>query len=423
MAGIIVTTGAARSTRMLMWTLLIVYILNFLDRQIVNILAEEISRDLKLSDRQIGLMTGLAFALFYTALGIPIARYVDRPATDRSRVISVSLGIWSVMTAACGLAGNFVQLLAARIGVGVGEAGCTPAAHALITDAIPAEKRSSAIAFYGLGIPIGGLIGMVVGGALNDLYGWRNAFLAVAIPGIAFAFILPLLLKDPGRHIAHAKAQNAQPFWEALGDIIRNRTFMLILLGASFTAFLSYGKGVWVVILFQRDFGLSAGQTGLWLGVVTGLAGMLGTWLGGYLADRFGAVDRRHLLTAPAIGMMVAAPVLFAAYYVSDWQVALALLTVPTVLNYFYYGPSYALAQRLVRPDQRALATSLMLFGQNLIGLGLGPLFFGILSDAFKPMAGTDSVRWVLYGAAWLGLLPAFYFWRASKRLNEALAR
>ena len=417
---------AATPTRLLLWTLLIVYILNFLDRQIVNILAEEISRDLKLSDTQIGLMTGLAFAVFYTFLGIPIARYADRPKSNRVALITWSLGLWSVMTAACGFAQNFVQLLLARIGVGVGEAGCTPAAHSIITGAVAPEKRSSAIAFYGLGIPIGGLLGMVVGGVLNDILGWRNAFLAAAVPGLLFALILPFLLKDPARDNATKASLAAsppleQPFWQALGEIASSRSFVFVLLGASFTAFLSYGKGVWVVILFQRDFGLSATETGLSLGVVAGLAGILGTWGGGYLADRFGARDRRHLLTAPAIGMAVAAPILFAAYFVDDWRLALVLLVVPTVFNSFYYGPSYALAQQLVKTEQRALATSLVVFGQNLIGLGLGPLFFGMLSDAFKPMAGVESVRWVLYGAAWLGLIPAFFFWRASLKLGTDL--
>ncbi len=417
---------AATPTRLLLWTLLIVYILNFLDRQIVNILAEEISRDLKLSDTQIGLMTGLAFAVFYTFLGIPIARYADRPKSNRVALITWSLGLWSVMTAACGFAQNFVQLLLARIGVGVGEAGCTPAAHSIITGAVAPEKRSSAIAFYGLGIPIGGLLGMVVGGVLNDTLGWRNAFLAAAVPGLLFALILPFLLKDPARDNATKASLAAsppleQPFWQALGEIASSRSFVFVLLGASFTAFLSYGKGVWVVILFQRDFGLSATETGLSLGVVAGLAGILGTWGGGYLADRFGARDRRHLLTAPAIGMAVAAPILFAAYFVDDWRLALVLLVVPTVFNSFYYGPSYALAQQLVKTEQRALATSLVVFGQNLIGLGLGPLFFGMLSDAFKPMAGVESVRWVLYGAAWLGLIPAFFFWRASLKLGTDL--
>lgn len=417
---------SATPTRLLLWTLLIVFILNFLDRQIVNILAEEISRDLKLSDTQIGLMTGLAFAIFYTFLGIPIARYADRPKSNRVRLITWSLALWSVMTAACGLAQNFVQLLLARIGVGIGEAGCTPAAHSIITGAVAPEKRSSAIAFYGLGIPIGGLLGLVVGGALNDIIGWRNAFLVAAIPGVLFALMLPFLLNDPARENIGkidkgAPLPSQQPLWLALREIATSRSFVLVLLGASFTAFLSYGKGVWVVILFQRDFGLSATQTGLTLGIVLGVAGMLGTWGGGYLADRFGARDKRHLLTTPAIGMAVAAPLLFAAYFVDDWRLALVLLFIPTALNTCYYGPSYALAQQLVKTEQRALATSLVVFGQNLIGLGLGPLFFGMLSDGFKPMAGTDSVRWVLYGAAWLGLIPAFFFWRASLRLESDL--
>ncbi len=415
-------SSAQASTRLLMWTLLVIYVFNFLDRQIVNILAHEISRDLGLSDTQIGLMTGLAFAVFYTFLGIPIARYADRPRTNRARLITLSLGLWSLMSAACGLAQNFVQLLLARIGVGVGEAGCTPAAHSIITDAVPREKRASAIAFYGLGIPIGSLIGMAVGGALSDVIGWRKTFLVVSIPGLLFALTLPFLLRDPARHVAAGQAATQQqPFFQALRQIMSSRAFVLVLLGASFTAFLSYGKGVWVTILFQRNFGLSAADTGFWLGITGGLSSMLGTWLGGYLADKHGAADRRHMLTGPALGMALAAPILFAAYYVDDWRWAVALLMLPGLLNYLYYGPCYALAQQLVAPGQRAVATSLVVFGQNLIGLGLGPLFFGMLSDAFKPLAGADSVRWVLYGAAWLGLVPAILLWRASKRLNSEL--
>ena len=265
------TAPAAKPTitnpKLLLWILMIVYVLNFLDRQIVNILAEPISRDLDLSDTQIGLLTGLAFALFYTLLGIPIARYADNSRTNRVGLISISLAVWSAMTALCGLAQNFAQLALARVGVGVGEAGCTPAAHSLITDSVPPEKRSSAIAFYGLGIPIGSLLG----------------------------------------------------------------------------------------------------------------------------------------------------------YFATDWRVAILLLFVPTALNAAYYGPTYATVQGLVKPEARAIAAALMLFAQNLIGLGLGPLLFGMMSDAFKPLAGDESVRWVLYGAAWLGLIPAFFFWRASLRLNAEL--
>jgi MFS family permease len=422
-----ISKNVVTSPRVLLWTLMVVYILNFLDRQIVNILAEPISRDLGLSDTQIGLLTGLAFALFYTFLGIPIARYADNPRTNRVNLISISIAIWSLMTAVCGLAQNFAQLALARIGVGVGEAGCTPAAHSLITDSVAPEKRSSAIAFYGLGIPIGSLLGLIVGGVLNDAYGWRVAFMVVGVPGLIMAVLLLFLLREPRKALMAEQAITGEKpratlsTKEALTEVFSSRAFLLLVIAASFTAFLSYGKGVWAVILFIRSFGLSAGETGTLLGVVLGLAGILGTWLGGALADRFGKVEKRHLLTMPAIGMVIAAPILFCGYYSTDWRVAIALLFLPTVLNAAYYGPTYACVQGLVKPEARAMASAVMLFAQNLIGLGLGPLLFGMMSDAFKPMAGDESVRWVLYGAAWLGLIPAFFFWRASLRLKDEL--
>lgn len=416
------------SERLVLWTLLVVYIFNFLDRQIVNILAEPIRRDLAMTDTQLGLMTGLAFALFYTVLGLPIARYADRPRSDRVGLISISLIVWSGMTALCGVAQNFWQLLAARIGVGVGEAGCTPAAHSLISDLVPRERRASAIAFYGLGIPIGGLLGMVIGGQLSDLVGWRNAFLIVGAPGILLALFVWLVLRDPRRSAAATAlaARSAPPApamkaSTAIAEILKVRAFVLLALAGGLVAFLGYGKGVWAAVYFIRSHGLSAGETGLYLGLTAGLAGILGTWAGGAIADRYGRIDKRHMLTGPALGLALGAPMLFAAYYVDDWRLAIALIIVPTVLNSLYYGPTYSLAQRLVRPELRAMATAVMLFVQNLIGLGLGPLFFGMLSDAFKPVAGADSVQWVLFGAAWLGLAPAYLFWRASLRLNAEI--
>ncbi|WP_310497983.1 MFS transporter, partial [Sandarakinorhabdus sp.] len=184
-------------------------------------------------------------------------------------------------------------------------------------------------------------------------------------------------------------------------------------------AFLSYGKGVWALIYFQRTHGLSVGETALYAGTILGAAGIFGTWAGGWLADRYGSQNRRHMLTGPAIGMVIAPPMLFAAYASSDWRVAMALLVLPTIFNASYYGPAYAAVQTLATPQTRAMAAAVMVFAQNLIGLGLGPLFFGAMSDYFKPMAGPDSVRWVLYGAAWLGLLPAFFFWRGSIALGR----
>lgn len=419
-------TGA-QSVRLTLWILLTVYVFNFIDRQIVNILAEPIARDLELSDTQIGLMTGLAFALFYTVLGIPIARYADRPTTSRPKLIATALAVWSAMTAMCGLAQNFWQLLLARIGVGVGEAGCTPPAHSLISDMVPPEKRSSALAFYSLGIPIGSLLGMVIGGTLADLMGWREAFVVVGLPGVALALLVWFVLRDPRRSEAAAalRAQTAPavalPLRQAVSEVMRSRAYVLLLLAGAAAAFLSYGKTTWTTIFFQRTHDLTPGQVGLWFGLLGGVAGILGTWLGGFLADRFGAKSRRHVLSAPAIGMAVAVPLAIAAYHAPSWPLALVLLFLPTVFNSLYYGPTYSAAQGLVPMRARAIAAALLLFFQNLIGLGLGPLFFGMLSDWLQPAYGADSVRYVLYGAAVLGLVPAFFFWRCSLHLDGEL--
>ncbi len=413
--------------RMLLFTLLLVYILNFLDRQILNILGEPIKADLGLSDTALGLLAGPAFAVFYALLGLPIARWADRPSTNRTGLIAVSLALWSVMTAVCGLAQNFTQMLLARIGVGVGEAGCTPAAHALISDSVEPAKRASAIAFYGMGVPIGTLLGLIIGGVVNDIWGWRAALMLVGLPGVLLAAVLPLLIRDPRRGLAGASAaapaRAAVPVGQALRGIFASRAYVLLLVGASLTAFLSYGKGLWTISFFVRSHGLSTTQIGLAMAVTLGLAGVLGTWLGGWAADRYGQQDRRHQLTVPALGMAIAAPLLFLGYWAEHWLAAAALLIVPTMLNAAYYGPAYASVQGLVPPASRSMAAAIMLFGQNFIGLGLGPLIFGALSDALQPTAGSESVRWVLYGAAWLGLLPAFFFWRASLLLGRDMDR
>jgi len=406
--------------RLLLWTLLVVYIFNFIDRQIVAILAEPISRDLGLNDSQLGLLTGLAFALFYATLGVPIARVADNGRTNRSRLIAVCVAVWSAMTALCGVAQNFWQLLLARIGVGVGEAGCTPTAHALIADSLPPEKRAGGIAFFGLGIPIGGLLGTLIGGGMAEMLGWRAAFFVVGLPGLLLAVWVWFFLKDPREMRAPGVAAPPRlSMWASLKALASSPAYCLVLSGASLVAFLSYGKGVWVLVYFQRTHGLSVGQTALFVGVTLGIAGIVGTWLGGWAADRWGRHDKRHMLTLPAWAMVLAAPILFAGYWIDDWRLAIALLVLPTIANSAYYGPASGAAQVLARPDTRAMAAAWMVFAQNLIGLGLGPLLFGALSDMLKPEYGAQSVRIVLYFAAWAGLLPALLFWLGARALGR----
>ena len=370
-------------------------------------------------------MTGLAFALFYTILGLPIARFSDRPTTHRPKLIAAALATWSAMTALCGMAQNFVQLLLARIGVGIGEAGCTPPAHSLIADMVEPKKRSSALAFYALGIPVGTLLGMMIGGLLADFVGWRRAFFIVGVPGVLLAIVVAWVLKEPRRHLTQAQAasnaQQTMPLGQAVRSVMGSRAFVLLLVAGSAAAFLAYGKTTWTTIFFQRTHGLTPGEVGFWFGVVNGAAGIAGTFLGGWLADRYGAENRRHVLTAPAVGMALAVPLAFLAYRADNWLFALTLLFLPTLFNSLYYGPTYSAAQGLVPLRARAIAAAVLLFFQNLIGLGLGPLFFGMLSDWLRPEFGEESVRYVLYGAAFLGLLPAFFFWRCSLRLNEEL--
>jgi len=411
---------------MTLGVLLVVYIFNFLDRQIVTILAEPIARDLSLSDTQIGVLTGLSFALFYSALGLPIARYADNPKTDRVKLIAAAMAVWSLMTAVCGLAGNFFQLLLARIGVGVGEAGSTPPSHSLITDSTPPEKRASAFGIYQLGPPIGGLLGMVLGGVLADSLGWRNAFIVIGLPGILLAFLVIFLLKDP-RRSGTASSAEAKPSAlgtrEAIARIFESRAMRRLLVVACFASFATYGILIWTTIFFQRSHGLSPGETGIWFGLVNGIASIAGVWLGGKIGDRDRKKGDQHLLTVGAVTLMVSGPFLIAALLMADWRMAMLVMFPAIFLNWLYVAPFYSAVQGLVPPAARAVASALILFLQNLVGLGLGPVVLGYFSDLLKPEYGGESVRYVLFFASGLALIAGAVLWSAREYLPDELDR
>lgn len=431
----VINPVSAGYRRYALWVLLIIYTLNFLDRQVVNILAEPIKRDLGLADWQLGMMTGLAFAIFYTVLGIPIARLAE--TRNRPMIIGASVAAWSAFTVLCGFTQNFWQLILARIGVGVGEAGCTPPAHSLITDYVPKEKRASAIAFYSIGTPLGTLVGMAMGGLVADAYGWRVAFMVAGAPGVIFALIAAFTLVEPRRQLAAdiaARAASKISFGAALAVLATKKTFWLVALAASIKAFVGYGHAPFTASYFFRNhgpevaelaagFGLkSAGFLGLALGLIGGTAGVIGAWLGGLLADRLGAKDLRAYVIVPAIASLVAIPFFILAVSVDSPMAAIGILSVPVLLGTLWYGPVYATAQSIVDPAMRATASAVLLLIINLIGLGLGPVAVGALSDLLAGHFGlgeAQGVRWALILSTLLGLVAFALFWTARKTIRE----
>ncbi|MFW6094298.1 MAG: spinster family MFS transporter [Pseudomonadota bacterium] len=401
------STVAPRYRNFVLAMLVVVYIFNFLDRQIVTILAEPIKIDLGLSDTQIGLMTGLAFAIFYTVLGIPIARLADR--ANRVTIISVALVIWSGMTAACGLAQNFGQMLAARIGVGVGEAGCSPPAHSLIADYFPPERRASALSIYALGIPVGSILGLLAGGWIAEFYGWRMAFFLVGAPGVALALVFRFAIREPVRGISDAggaAAAGEQPaLLETLRTLLGNRTIAHLALGGALTSFVGYGLGQWLPAYFIRLHDLGVGETATWFGLVLGVASAVGTFVGGALADRLAYRDRRVYAWLPAAGVLAAFPFFLVALVLNRPYLAIGILVTPYLLNSLWLGPAFGTIQNLAPMRMRALASAILLFVVNIVGLGLGPFLVGVVSDLLREPFGDESLRYAIV------LSTAAYFW------------
>ena len=427
--------------RLMLGVLLLVYVFNFLDRQIMAILAEPIARELHLSDTKIGVMTGLAFALFYTVLGLPIARFADRPHTDRVKVIAAAVALWSAMTALCGVAQSFTQMLIARVGVGIGEAGGTPPAHSLIADRAPPERRASAMAAYQLGPPIGGLIGMVTGGLIAQAYGWRRAFLVVGLPGLLLSLAVLLLLRDPRfsaagvdrRRVAAGIAartgeaglagEPAMTTAEALRHIFGSPAMRRLLLVAAIGPLSGYGLLIFGAVFFQRVHHLSVGQAGVTFGVVNGLAMAAGVWLGGMLGDHMRRRDPRQIMTWPSLAFMASAPLTVAALFAPTALTANLLFFPAILLLYLYVGPYYSAVQGLVPRQARAVASATVLFLQNLLGLGLGPVVLGYISDSLKPTYGAESIRYAMAIATVFALIAAFILWSSRKYLAEELDR
>jgi len=398
--------------------LTLVYVFNFIDRQVLVILQESIKEELHLSDTQLGMLSGFTFAVFYVTLGIPIARLADR--TNRRNTVAVSLGLWSIMTACSGLARNFVQLLLARVGVGVGEAGGSPPAHAMITDYFPAKKRSTALSFYSSGLYIGILTGFLMGGYLNQQLGWRAAFFVLGIPGIILSLLFYTTVKEPRRgatDLSAAVTKDEHSLGHVLKFLYSRKTFVYLALATGSLAFCQYGMLNWAPSFLMRLHGMKISQIGVLLGLIVGISGAIGTFTGGFLTDHFGKTDARWYLKIPAYAILIAIPFIAGYLFLQNVFLALICLGCFVLLLSMYLGPSIAVVHSLVPASMRALSSAILFLVLNLIGLGFGPLVVGFISDQLKPTLHAESLRWAMSITLVVSAGAAILFFVSAKKM------
>jgi predicted MFS family arabinose efflux permease len=403
--------------------LTIVYAFNFIDRQLLAILQEAIKAELLLSDGQLGLLSGFAFAVFYVTAGIPIASWADR--SNRRNIVSVSLFLWSFMTAVSGFAQNYLQLLLARIGVGIGEAGGSPPSHSIISDIFPPGNRAGALGFYSMGVNIGILFGFLLGGWLNEFFGWRVAFMVVGAPGILLAIVVRMTLAEPVRGIAESRVASdaAVPFRNVMALLWSRKSFRHMALGAALNAFAAYSSASWSASFMIRTHNMSTGELGTWLALISGLGGAIGVFLGGFIADRLSVRDKRWYTWVSAIAGLISVPFIAGTYLAGSAYAALGLMVIPGLLHNMYLGCTLATTHSLVGLRMRALSSAILFLILNLIGLGMGPLLVGMLSDYLQVGHGSDSLRLaMLYLLPLAVLWSSYHFYLAGKTLRADLA-
>lgn len=406
--------------------LFVVYVFNFADRQVLSILIPSIKKEFAVSDTLIGLLTGPAFAFFYTVLGVPIARWADRGS--RKAVLVFSLSAWSLMTAASGLARSYATLTLARIGVGIGEAGGTPPSHSLLSDYFPPERRSTALALYGNGIYVGSGLGIMAGGLLEEaLGGWRMAFLAVGLAGVPLGLLVWLTVRDRPRGSADAApprpaARSQESFADVMRHLFAKPSFAFLVFGASFKSMAGYAVLVWGATFLIRVHGMSGAEVGKLFGPTIIFSGCLGVSLGGWMTDRIAERDPRWFMRLPAIYSVLAWPLALGFLLAPERGMAIAFFVPFYAVANLYVGPLWSTAQNLSRPDQRATASAVLLFILNLSGLGLGPFLIGASNDLLAPYYGDLAVRYSLVGVLTLSMAACVPFWLGSRTLREELA-
>ncbi len=402
--------------------LVLTYVVNVMDRGVLALLLDAISKEFKLSDGQLGFLAGLPFAVFYSTLGIPIAAVADR--TVRRNVLVACCALWSVATAACGLAFNFVSLIFGRALTAVGEAGGTPPSHSLISDYFSREDRATALSIYALGVPIGTMAGNLLGGWGNHFFGWRATFLLIGLPGLMVAALVWFTVKEPPRGASEIGAskplEKAPPLLDVIKFLASYASFRHMCLAAGLHSVVWYAGSQLNAVFFIRSHGMSSGEAGTWLAMFAGV-GALGTLLGGVLSDRLAAWtgDRRWYMWVPGIATLVMVPFQFFSYLSNDLSLVIPSFFIMISLASMFFGPSFAVSQTLATLRSRAVATSLLLLVQTLVGLGLGPLLAGQLSEWLKPAVGEDSFRYGLCLVGFVNIWAAYHYFAGARTIRQ----
>lgn len=401
-----------------------VYVLNFLDRQLVSILAKPIQDNLQISDSELGRITGFYFALFYCFIAIPVGWLADR--TNRVKVLSIACGVWSAATAACGMATNYGQLVVARMAVGVGEAGGVPPSYAIISDSFPREQRGTAMGIFNLGPPIGSALGVAFGASLAAAYDWRVPFYVVGAVGVLTAVVVYIIVPEPERGrfdpvaAAPVPAEPAQSFGQAIRAFFGNRILALAALASGAANFITYGLSNFATLFLMREKGMTLEEVALWYALAVGLGMGAGIFVAGRLIDRFGVRNKAAYATIPALSLVLALPFFLGFAAADDWKIALPLLFVPLFLNSFFLPAVVTFVQGEVDPGARVISGALLLLVMNLIGLGLGPTFVGMASDFFRPDYGEHALRMAFYALAPMYLIAALLFVWLARMIKQS---
>jgi MFS family permease len=402
------------------------YAINAIDRGILGLLVEPIRHEFNATDTQLGFLGGIAFAIFYSIFGIPIAAWADR--SSRKNILALAVFLWSAMTAACGMAVNFIMLVFTRIGTAVGEAGGTPPSHSLIADYFPLSKRATAISIYMTAIPVGTMMGSLLGGWGNEFFGWRVTFILAGIPGLILAPIIFLTVREPARglsdHSAATTASDSAPLsvLDAFKFMWQHKSFRHLSLANALHALVIYAAATFNPAFLMRSHGMGSGDIGTLMAVLSGF-GILGTFFGGYFADKLNVKhgDSRWYFWICGATVVITVPFQIIAYLTPNLWIVIPAFLVAVILSNVFFGPSYAMTQALASLRMRALAASVMLFIQTMIGYNLGPLFTGIISDHLAPMAGEDSLRYALAIIALFEIWSAIHYYFGSRYLRSDL--